>query len=150
MAFSFNKTKRISKRTKYKVSGFIHDHQQSLSKQSKFYNVPLLIHHLCLCYYYVMDEWNTEFRIGDSEDGIDAFKIEKYILKRSGSSSYVNWSVYLTNIIKSGVYSWKFKIHSFLPNHAFYLFDIGVWKINSDKRIINDAFNETPNTSYSF
>ena len=49
------------------------------------------------------------------------------IIKCNRNATFAN-SIYLTNIIKSGLYKWKFKIIQTTESHVFVM-DIGIWNI---------------------
>lgn len=134
---AFNYKKKISQQTKCIVDSFINEQHKLLSKKhSLFHNIPSRINFLCSCYSSETDSWDINC--------IDEyFEIDGIFMKTRDNHTDIDdrWKfhdidIFLSHIVKFGIYSWKFKIHQ-IPRYC----DIGIWKIN---------FDDKPNISYSF
>ena len=131
----------MNTRTKYVVAGYIREHQHLL-----FAYVPLLINYLCLRYYYLKDNWDLN---NSSNDLVCIDNDINYSLpSHNGYLSFGKYAL-LSNVIKNGWYSWKFKIMCIPPCRHHYSFRIGVFKCDSNTNRKNlDFWNKT--SSYAF
>ena len=123
MAKKFLDLKKIKPTIKDTVFGYM----RQLSKSSLYgENIPKLIEHLCLEYYYIYDEWDKQCM--DESIILDDTNTIKQGAGRGGSGT----STFLKEIISSGEFEWKFKIgKQGIPGS--YSSTIGIWKI-TDKR----------------
>ena len=132
---SLKKVKNINRIDTYTVYGFIRECEALLNG-----NIPPIINHIILCYFYNGDRWNKEYIPHD----IDGIIIDENILKLKSISSC---SVYLTNIISNGIYKWKFKISSVTKLEPI---ELGIWK-KKFKYETRGFFSERgSNRSYAF
>eukprot|EP01084_Bolivina_argentea_P070491 128161_1 len=143
MSFPFKKIKNIDTKSKDIVFGYIKQHQSLLSN-----NIPLLINHMCLIYYFSSDKFDQNC-IGKDLSIIN----ETCVSMVQGSL----WqSAILTRIINTGKYQWTFKILANMQSECLndFTIDIGItdtnaWcEENQDKNTPQDTFFYERNDSY--
>ena len=140
--FSLERCKKIEQTIKDAVFGYIKQYcQPLLPYNNPYYNIPMLVKQICLCYYaQEKDKWDIKLK-GDYiiiNDDIVSCDIEKH---RNFQSAF------LSKKISSGIHHWKFELIKFNIDQ-WNLF--GIWKTNSGVPLLNTCFTNKRNNGYSF
>ena len=134
--------KKIDTRTKHLLYGFIHNTQTLLPTNNAYYNIPDLIVHLCLMFYYIKECWDPIWCID-----IGNFIVNKNeITKKKSLMGYK--SAFLSQIVSKGIHHWRFKI---IIRGGGNNIDIGICKtskVNSENA--NAYFTKTPGDGYAY
>ena len=120
---SLDKVKKIDTKTKYIVERFVRDAQELMPKDITYFIIPQLIVHWILLYYFMAERFD--------ENNYDEFKYK--LLNDNLEIKQINshpGSVYLTQIAKSGIHKWTFKL--LFVNPSIYYMTIGVFKMNHE------------------
>ena len=103
MSFNLENVKKADKKSRQLIFGFVREAQELLPDDT-YYNIPELISHICLVYYFLMDFFDPKLMhksIEYAEEG------NKYCVVKNDSE----WrSAYLSNVVSSGKHRWQFKI----------------------------------------
>ena len=103
MAFNLESAKKADQKSNHLIFGFVREAQQLLPVET-YYNIPELISHICLVYYFLMDFFDPNLMHPSIEyaDKDNKHCVIKKVMK---------WgSAYLSNVVSSGKHHWKFKI----------------------------------------
>eukprot|EP01084_Bolivina_argentea_P098143 176410_1 len=120
------------------VHGFIRESQLLLSNESTFYNIPPLIIHLCLCYFYIRDRWSEILK------GNDYTIEDDMLIKIKGSYQ----SAFMENTMSSGVYHWKFHLIKYGEGSGL---QIGIFKEKyNPETVLKDSIGDKKDTAYIF
>ena len=125
-----SRLKHINEVQKHAVFGFVRECQLVLPiDDNVFYTIPDIVYHLCLLYYAVSDEWDSEFHG-------PGYRIQGDLLIKT-SAGYQ--SAFLQRKVSAkGIYRWGFKVEQFTNKYQGWDWIIGVWKTNK-KRSEMDA-----------
>ena len=140
-ALDLSEYKEIEQRTKDLISGYIRAaEKESFPSNESRYNIPISINYICALFYYIKEKWNTD-QIGEDYEIIDD------TLKRKTNNLGSEQSALLTNIARSGMNHWKFKLTKFSSDGCY--MDFGIVKENANfDKIAKTYLGEFPNTAY--
>ena len=125
---SLEHVKIIDQDSKDCVNGYVRELQELFPSDAIYYTIPPLIIHWILLYFYIWEKF-------DADNCCSNFKICNQLQNKTVTKTSSNpGAAYLTNIIKSGVHFWKFKLIRL--NKSGWSITIGVWR-NNHSKIIN-------------
>ena len=137
---SLENVKYIDANAKDLVNGYLKQiNQNSHDNHSLHSNIPPLIYCWCLLYYFI----NESFDLENSHNNYQIQNDDSIIRKRRDGRT---GCAYLTNIVKSGIHSWKFKINA----HYRYSITFGVWKMMNERDNSRLVQNTIPGQSYAW
>ena len=119
-AVGLEDVKYVDNNTKKIVLSFIRIAQQLLPLDNVYYTIPELVIHWVLLYYFIRTAFDKSL-CGKKYELSNDDMIIKTTVNQEGS-------VYLTNIVYSGVHRWSFKLLH--VNHYGASMTFGVWKNN--------------------
>ena len=118
MSFTLEDSKLTDQKSKDLVFGFIKE-AQGLLPSSTYYNIPALVAHVCLVYYYLNEYFDPE--------NIESFEFQDEEAKDCIVKTNNLWCcAYLHTVVSSGKHHWKFEFQGIDSDAEFGIPEIGL------------------------
>eukprot|EP01084_Bolivina_argentea_P209042 356176_1 len=124
----FHKLNNVNDKSKLIVYGYLREFQNDtfheICKVNPYYNIPEIIQNICVIYYHLYDEWDSQYIAN-----VHTLNEENQCIEHTGRLKYE--SSFCSTIAHSdyGEYHWKFKIKHDIKQ--VYWIVIGIWKTMS-------------------